>query len=329
MKKKILVTGGAGYIGSKISYDLTDLGYNVFIIDNLSTGHKFLVNKKATFYHGDVLDFKLVDKIISKNKIDKIIHLAASLSVEESQSNPLKYYQNNVEGTRTLLQAAVKNNLKEIIFSSTCAVYGDVKNNKVKETDFCEPKSYYGKTKLLAELLIKNYSEKYNFSYACLRYFNVVGSDEKLRTGLINKNGQLFKNLSINLMKKNPYLEVYGKKYDTFDGSCIRDYISVSDLSKIHILSLKKIQKDKKSLILNCGYGFGYSVFEIVKLFEIASEKSIELVIKSKRQGDITSIYSDTSYFKKIFKNIQFFTPIKDIINSCLQWEKLIKSKRF
>jgi UDP-glucose 4-epimerase len=329
MKKKILVTGGAGYIGSKISYDLTDLGYNVFIIDNLSTGHKFLVNKKATFYHGDVLDFKLVDKIISKNKIDKIIHLAASLSVEESQSNPLKYYQNNVEGTRTLLQAAVKNNLKEIIFSSTCAVYGDVKNNKVKETDFCEPKSYYGKTKLLAELLIKNYSEKYNFSYACLRYFNVVGSDEKLRTGLINKNGQLFKNLSINLMKKNPYLEVYGKKYDTFDGSCIRDYISVSDLSKIHILSLQKIQKDKKSLILNCGYGFGYSVFEIVKLFEIASEKSIELVIKSKRQGDITSIYSDTSYFKKIFKNIQFFTPIKDIINSCLQWEKLIKSKRF
>ena len=135
MKKKILVTGGAGYIGSKISYDLTDLGYNVFIIDNLSTGHKFLVNKKATFYYGDILDFKFVDKILSKNKIDKIIHLAASLSVQESQNNPLKYYQNNVEGTRTLLQAAVKNNLKEIIFSSTCAVYGDVKNNKVKETD--------------------------------------------------------------------------------------------------------------------------------------------------------------------------------------------------
>jgi UDP-glucose 4-epimerase len=295
----------------------------------LSTGHKFLVNKKATFYHGDILDFKLLDKILSKNKIDKIIHLAASLSVEESQSNPLKYYQNNVEGTRSLLQAAVKNNLKEIIFSSTCAVYGDVKNNKVKETDFCEPKSYYGKTKLLAELLIKNYAEKYNFSYACLRYFNVVGSDEKLRTGLINKNDQLFKNLSINLMKKNPYLEVYGKKYDTFDGSCIRDYIYVGDLSKIHILSLQKIQKDKKSLILNCGYGFGYSVFEIVKLFEIASKKSIKLIIKPKRQGDITSIYSDTTFFKKIFKKVNFFTPIKDIINSCLWWEKLIKSRRF
>lgn len=329
MKEKILVTGGAGYIGSKISYDLTDLGYSVFIIDNLSTGHKFLVNKKATFYYGDILDFKLLDKILSKNKIDKIIHLAASLSVEESQSNPLKYYQNNVEGTRSLLQAAVKNNLKEIIFSSTCAVYGDVKNNKVKETDFCEPKSYYGKTKLLAELLIKNYAEKYNFSYACLRYFNVVGSDEKLRTGLINKNDQLFKNLSINLMKKNPHLEVYGKKYDTFDGSCIRDYIYVGDLSKIHILSLQKIQKDKKSLILNCGYGFGYSVFEIVKLFEIASKKSIKLIIKPKRQGDITSIYSDTTFFKKIFKKINFFTPIKDIINSCLWWEKLIKSRRF
>lgn len=329
MKEKILVTGGAGYIGSKISYDLTDLGYSVFIIDNLSTGHKFLVNKKATFYHGDILDFKLLDKILSKNKIDKIIHLAASLSVEESQSNPLKYYQNNVEGTRSLLQAAVKNNLKEIIFSSTCAVYGDVKNNKVKETDFCEPKSYYGKTKLLAELLIKNYAQKYNFSYAFLRYFNVVGSDEKLRTGLVNKNDQLFKNLSINLMKKNPHLEVYGKKYDTFDGSCIRDYIYVGDLSKIHILGLQKIQKDKKSLILNCGYGFGYSVFEIVKLFEIASKKSIKLIIKPKRQGDITSIYSDNTFFKKIFKKVNFFTPIKDIINSCLRWEKLIKSRRF
>lgn len=329
MKKNILVTGGAGYIGSKISYDLTDLGYNVFIIDNLSTGHKFLINKKATFYHGDILDFQLVNKILYKNKIDNIIHLAASLSVEESQSNPLKYYQNNVEGTRTLLQAAVKNKLKNIIFSSTCAVYGDVKSNKVKETDFCEPKSYYGKTKLLAELLIKNYSLKYKFSYACLRYFNVVGSDEKLRTGLINKNGQLFKNLSINIMKKNPQLEVYGNKYDTFDGSCIRDYISVGDLSKIHILSLNKIQKDKKSLILNCGYGFGYSVFEIVKLFELASKKSIKLVIKPQRQGDITSIYSDTSFFKKVFKRVQFFTPIKDIINSCLSWEELIKFTKF
>jgi UDP-glucose 4-epimerase len=227
------------------------------------------------------------------------------------------------------LQAAVNNKLKNIIFSSTCAVYGDVKSNKVKETDFCEPKSYYGKTKLLAELLIKNYSEKYKFSYACLRYFNVVGSDEKLRTGLINKNGQLFKNLSINIMKKNPHLEVYGNKYDTFDGSCIRDYISVADLSKIHILSLNKIQKDKKSLILNCGYGFGYSVFEIVKLFELASKKGIKLIIKPQRQGDITSIYSDTSYFKKVFKSVQFFTPIKDIINSCLSWEELIKFRRF
>jgi len=329
MNKNILVTGGAGYIGSKISYDLTDLGYNVFIIDNLSTGHKFLVNKKATFYYGDILDFKLVDKILSKNKINKIIHLAASLSVEESQNNPLKYYQSNVEGTRTLLQASVKNNLKSIIFSSTCAVYGDVRNNKVKETDFCEPKSYYGKTKLLAELLIKNYSEKYQFSYACLRYFNVVGSDEKLRTGLINKNGQLFKNLSINIMKKNPYLYVYGKNYNTFDGSCIRDYISVSDLSKIHILSLQKVQKEKKSLILNCGYGFGYSVLEIVKLFQKASKKSIKLFVKPKRQGDITSIYSDTRFFKKIFKNTKFFTPINDIINSCLKWEALIKTKRF
>ena len=178
--KKILVTGGAGYIGSKICYDLTDLGYKVFIVDNLITGHKKLINKRAKFYLCDILDYKQLNEIIKKNHITDIIHLAASLDVEESSKNPLKYFINNVEGTENLLKASVDNNVKNFIFSSTCAVYGNIKANSVNEKSPTEPISYYGKTKLLCELLIKDYSFKYKLSSTILRYFNVGGADELL-----------------------------------------------------------------------------------------------------------------------------------------------------
>lgn len=328
MKKKILITGGAGYIGSKISYDLTDLGYEVFIIDNLSTGYKKLINPKAHFYYGDILNFDFVDNILRKNKITSVIHLAASLSVEESEVNPFKYYRNNVEGTHTLLKAAVNNKLRNFIFSSTCAVYGNIKKPRVNEMTFCDPVSYYGKTKLLAELVLKNFSEKYNFSYGILRYFNVVGADKKLRTGLINSNDQLFKNLSSMLIKnKNNTVNVYGRNYPTKDGTCIRDYISVNDISSIHILTLKHISKNKKSLVLNCGYGYGFSVLNIIKKFSEFSRKKIIIIFKSRRIGDMPAIIADNGLMKKIFGNIHK-TSLKDIISSSLIWEKLISNKK-
>jgi UDP-glucose 4-epimerase len=328
MKKKILVTGGAGYIGSKISYDLTDLGYEVFIIDNLSTGYKKLINPRAHFYYGDILNFDFVNNILKKNKITSIIHLAASLSVEESQINPFKYYRNNVEGTYTLLKAAVNNQLRNFIFSSTCAVYGNIKNLKVNEETFCHPESYYGKTKLLAELIIKNFSEKHKFTFGILRYFNVVGADKKLRTGLINKNDQLFKNLSFKLVKnKNAKVSVYGRNYPTKDGTCIRDYISVNDISTIHILTLNHISKSKKHLTLNCGYGFGFSVLNIIKKFSEFSKKKIKITFKSRRAGDIAAIIADNKLMKKIFGTI-YKTSLKDIINSCLMWERLISNRK-
>jgi UDP-glucose 4-epimerase len=328
MKKKILVTGGAGYIGSKISYDLTDLGYEVFIIDNLSTGYKKLINPKAHFYYGDILNFDFVNNILRKNKITSIIHLAASLSVEESQINPLKYYRNNVEGTNILLKAAVNNKLKNFIFSSTCAVYGNIKNLKVNEETFCDPESYYGKTKFLAELIIKNFSEKYKFTFAILRYFNVVGADKKLRTGLINKNDQLFKNLSFALVKdKNTKVSVYGKNYPTKDGTCIRDYISVNDISTIHLLTLNHISKSKKNLTLNCGYGSGFSVLNIINKFSKFSKKKIKITFKSKRDGDMHAIIAGNNLMKKIFGTIKK-TSLRDIINSCLMWERLIYNEK-
>lgn len=328
MIKKILVTGGAGYIGSKISYDLTDLGFEVFILDNLSTGHKRLLNKKAHFYYGDILDFNFVNNILKKNKITNIIHLAASLSVEESQSKPLKYYKNNVEGTETLLRAAVNNNLKNFVLSSTCAVYGNLKKISVTEETFCNPISYYGKTKLLSELILKNFSEKYKFTYGILRYFNVVGADIKLRTGLINKNDQLFKNLSSLVNKKNNYIKVnvYGRSYPTADGTCIRDYISVNDISKIHIETLKYLFKKRKSLILNCGYGYGFSVLQIIKKFAELSGKNIKIIFKKKREGDMPAIVNNPNLIKKTFGKMSN-TSLEDIIKTTLMWEKLISNK--
>ena len=321
--KKILVTGGAGYIGSKICYDLTDLGYKVFIVDNLITGHKKLINKRAKFYLCDILDYKQLNEIIKKNHITDIIHLAASLDVEESSKNPLKYFINNVEGTENLLKASVNNNVKNFIFSSTCAVYGNIKANSVNEKSPTEPISYYGKTKLLCELLIKDYSFKYKLSSTILRYFNVGGADELLRTGCLNNNGQLLKKLAQLFIKKNKAtFNIYGNDYPTLDGTCVRDFIHVSDLSKIHIYFLKN--RNKKNLILNCGHGKGYSVLDIVKAFEKICKKKINIIYNKRRVGDISYIKSNLNYLRKNFHNIEINKNLEEIIKSTLNWEYLL-----
>ncbi len=321
--KKILVTGGAGYIGSKICYDLTDLGYKVFIVDNLITGHKKLINKRAKFYLCDILDYNRLNEIIKKNHITDIIHLAASLDVEESSKNPLKYFINNVEGTENLLKASVNNNVKNFIFSSTCAVYGNIKANSVNEKSPTEPISYYGKTKLLSELLIKDYSFKYKLSSTILRYFNVGGADELLRTGCLNNNGQLLKKLAqLFIKKKKATFNIYGNDYPTLDGTCVRDFIHVSDLSKIHIYFLKN--RNKKNLILNCGHGKGYSFLDIVKAFEKICKKKINIIYNKRRVGDISYIKSNLNYLRKNFHNIEINKNLEEIIKSTLDWEYLL-----
>lgn len=328
MDKKILITGGAGYIGSKITYDLIDQGFKIFIIDNLSTGNKKLICPKAKFYLGDILDYNFIDKLLFKNNIKNIIHLAACLDVNESEKNPQKYYLNNTEATNILLKVACKNGLKNFIFSSTSAVYGEIENNRsAKEDDYCSPKSHYGKSKLLCEYLIKNYSSEFKFNYGILRYFNVAGADEKLRTGNYKKSDQLFNNLSkICIREKKPKVFIYGKTYNTADGTCIRDYIDVSDLSKIHIAFLKKIRKEKISKILNCGYGKGYSVLEIVQAFEKIIKKKIKIKYVKKRKGDVESIVSNINNFNNFFKKDKLLLSksLDKIIYQSLQWEKKI-----
>ena len=322
MKSKILITGGAGYIGSKIAYDLTDRGYKVVIVDNLTTGHKKLINPKSKFYKIDILDTEKISKVINYHGIKNIFHMAASLSVEESMFNKEKYYLNNVEGTRSLLLASYKK-ISNFIFSSTCAVYGQNNNNRIfSEKSLINPISYYGKTKHLSELLIKDFSKNNNINYGILRYFNVAGSDERLRTGCINENGQLIKNLVTSLKKRNLKINIYGNSYNTKDGTCIRDYIHVSDLSKIHIECMNLIEKKKKSFVINCGYGKGYSVLDIIKNFEKVSNKKFKIYFKKKRKGDAIKIVAETSkLFTKLGINLNYRGNIKKILSSSIDWE--------
>lgn len=317
----ILVTGGAGYIGSHIIELLVKKKFKVFIYDNLVTGYKKLINKKAVFIEGDIKNSKLLIKTINDNNINSIIHLAGYLNISEGQKNKKKYYKNNVIGTLNLVKACKNSTVKNIIFSSSCSIYGNIKGS-VSEKNIPKPKSYYAFTKYKSEEIIKKYGKKFNFKYGILRYFNVAGASPSGKIGEIEKSyGHLIKNLAIQSTKLRPKVDIFGNNYNTKDGTCIRDYIHVSDLADIHILVLKKISSSKKSLILNCGYGKGYSVREIVEIFK-KIKKGVIVKYKKKRIGDVAQIYSDNSKLKKILKWKPKFNNIQTILKSAIKWEK-------
>ena len=320
--KTILVTGGAGYVGSQFAYEMLDLGFKVVIIDNLSTGHKKLVPKKSYFYKGDLTNINFLKKIFKKQKIEVIFHFAASTSVPESNIKPLKYFKNNVIGTKNLLDTMMMHKIKYFVFSSTCAVYGNSPKKKMKENDNCLPKNYYGLTKLQCENLIKLYSQQFKFKYAILRYFNVVGCDSKLRTGIINR-GTLFKSITSNINKRKYELKVYGNKYKTKDGTCIRDYIDVNDLTNLHVKAYEYIQKNK-SILFNCGYQKPLSVLNVIKLFETIINKKIKKNFVKKRSGDIEEVYSDTAKLKKFFPKFKKKYSTSQSIQNMIEWEKRV-----
>jgi UDP-glucose 4-epimerase len=322
--KNILVTGGAGYIGSHIVEQLIKNKANVIILDNLVTGHKKLINKKAKFIKADIKNKSTIVKIIKNNNISSIIHLAAYLNVSEAEKNKKKYYQNNIIGTKNLLEACKKSNVKNIIFSSSCSIYGNVKGS-VNEKKNPNPQGYYAFTKFKGEELIKKCSKNYNYKYAILRYFNVAGASSSNKIGQIEKShGQLIKNVAIQYLKKKPLINIYGNDYMTKDGTCIRDYIHVSDLADIHIKSINYLEKNKKSIILNCGYGKGYSVQQIVNIFK-KIKKNVKVQYQKRRPGDIAQVYADTKKFKKILRWKPKHNNIKKIILSAIKWEKKIK----
>lgn len=325
MVKNILITGGAGYIGSHVAEILLKKYKKVFLLDNLSTGHRKLINKKAKFFKLDIHRKDKVKKIIKKNKIDSIIHLAANLIIGEGQRKPKKYYKNNVLGTKNLLEACKDTTVKNFIFSSTAAIYKEGQY-KVSEKSKIMPKSIYGKTKIKAENLIRNFAKKNKINYGILRYFNIAGSSPSGKIGLINKNSDhLFKNYSIEILKKKPKLKIYGTNYKTKDGSCIRDFIHVSDIAEIHYLVLEKINKLNISKILNCGYNKGTSVLQVAKEFKRQSSKKVNIIETKRRTNDLIKIIASNNNLKKFINWKPKFNNLGKIVKSCIVWEKKIK----
>ena len=323
MKKNVLVTGGAGFIGSQITTDLIREKFKVFVLDNLSTGSKKLLHKNCIFKKLDINETKKIEKFIKKNKIKIAIHLAASLSVKESLNKPVEYFKNNCIGTNSLLTAFKNAGGKVFIFSSTCAVYGNVKTRKISEKNLLSPISNYARTKLISEQMTEYFSSNFNFNYGILRYFNVVGSDYQNNIGCMYDIGQLFKKLADVVLKKKSSFSIYGINYNTKDKTAIRDYIHVKDLSQIHIKTLKKILSTKKNILLNCGYGKGYSVLEVAKLFQKITKTNFKIEYKKPRIGDCARMIADNSKLKRILKFKPKYNNISKMISDTISWEKL------
>ena len=298
---KILVLGGAGYIGSHTVYELIDAGKEVVIIDNLETGHIEAVHPQAKFYKGDLRDKDFVDSVLDQEKdIDAVIHFAANSLVGESMVDPLKYYDNNLCGTKTMVQSLVEHGIDKIVFSSTAATYGEPEKVPIVETDRTEPTNTYGETKLSMEKMFKWVGRAHGLRYVSLRYFNAcgahvsgqIGEDHNPETHLIPLILQVPNG-------KREAISIFGTDYDTKDGTCVRDYIHVVDLAKGHVKALKKIGENPGLAIYNLGTGKGYSVLDIVKNFEAATGVKIPYVIKPRRAGDIATCYCDASKAEK------------------------------
>lgn len=319
MTKKILIIGGAGYVGSQVANDLFKKHKNITVIDNFSNGYDFLLHHNIPFYNIDIRNSKKIKLFFQSNQFDEIYHFASLTSVPDSQKYAKKYFLNNVVGTLNILKSIKKNLVKKFIFSSSSAVYGNAKK-KFHENDKTLPTNNYGRNKLACEKLIIKYSLMRNFKYAILRYFNVIGSSNDLKTGPV-KNRSLFKVLAKNTIQGKFEINVYGKNYQTHDGTGVRDYIDVNDLSKLHIAASKKL-KDRKSFVLNCGYENPVSVLEVIKAFELVSKKSIKIKYKNSRPGDIAEISNDNTMIKNFFKNYKNKYSIQQSIKNMISWEK-------
>jgi UDP-glucose 4-epimerase len=323
----ILITGGAGYIGSHVCHLLIDQGYNITCIDNLITGNKELLPKEVRLEVFDISEKEKVANLIKSNSFDLVMHFAGLIRVDESVEQPDKYRDFNFLKAKKFLETCFENDLKKIIFSSTAAVYGNPKNNRVTEEDLVNPLNPYASSKLELENFIKETSGKYNSNYVILRYFNVAGADEKMRTGLISKvSTHLIKVASEVATNKRNHLTINGDDYDTPDGTTIRDYIHVSDLADIHLVSAKHLISGGQSDLFNCGYGNGYSVKEIIKNLNDILEKDIKSKIGPRRPGDSRMIISNIDKFQKYFKWQPKFNDIKKILSSAVDWEKKLKN---
>ena len=324
--KNILITGGAGYIGSHVSYLLIEKGYNITIIDSLITGNKQLVPKEANLEICDITDTDKVTQILKSKKFEAVLHFAGLIRVEESVKYPEKYIEFNYNKAKIFLDICFQNNLNKVIFSSTAAVYGNPKKDKVIESDELNPLNPYADSKLMLENYLIDQSKNVNVKYIILRYFNVAGADQKMRTGLISKfSTHLIKVASEVATKKRNKLVINGDDYNTPDGTPIRDYIHVSDLADIHLKSLEYLLKDNQSEIFNCGYGKGYSIKEVINCLNNLLETNINFEIGPRRDGDSECIVSNSEKFIKAMSWKPKFNDLNYILKTAIAWEKKLK----
>ena len=324
----ILLTGGAGYIGSHICYTLLDLGYSVSTIDNLSTGNKNLIPKEVNHINADISDVQTVTSLIKNNKFDVVIHLAAFTRVGESVKHPEKYFSNNFDKAKIFIDTCLNNGLKKFIFSSTGSVYGNLDSNiNIKENEATNPINPYSKSKLKFENYLINETIKKKAFCTILRYFNVAGADLKKRTGLISNPDNLIKAVCEVAIKKRENLVINGNDYKTKDGTPIRDFIHILDLVDIHVIVAKSLIKTGENQIYNCGYGRGFSIMDVVS--EMSSIIGYNLPIKfgERRKGDAVYSVADNSKFLKKFSWKPKYNNLKIILESALNWEKSLYQK--
>lgn len=311
----ILVCGGAGYIGSHTVYKLIEQGKDVVIVDNLQSGHMDAVHPKAKFYKGDIRDSKILDKIFTENKIECVVHFAANSLVGESMVKPLLYFNNNVYGMQILLESMVKHDIKNIVFSSTAAVYGEPKKIPILEDDVTCPTNTYGETKLTMEKMMKWCNKAYGINYVALRYFNAAGS---LGDGSIgedhNPETHLIPLILQVPLNKREAITIFGTDYDTPDGTCLRDYIHVLDLASAHIKAVEYLMAGKGSNVFNLGNGVGFSVKEMIKAAEEVTNQDINVILGERRAGDPAQLIASSEKARTILGWEPQYTDVKQII---------------
>ncbi len=319
----ILVLGGAGYIGSHTVYELVDRGEDVVIIDNLETGYKEAVHPKARFYQGDIRDRSFVDHVLDQEKVDAVIHFAANSLVGESMVNPLKYYDNNLCGTKVLLESMIAHGVDKIVFSSTAATYGEPERVPILETDRTEPTNTYGETKLSMEKMFKWTDRALGLRYVSLRYFNACGAHKSGNIGEAhNPESHLIPLILQVPNKQREAISIFGEDYDTKDGTCIRDYIHVTDLAQAHILAVDYLMQGKESNIFNLGNGVGFTVKEVIKTARKITGDPIQTKIEPRRAGDPAVLIASSEKAKEILKWKPEHTNLEDIITSAWNWHK-------
>lgn len=318
----VLVTGGAGYIGSITAQLFCEKGYQVTVLDNLSTGLRESVPEKARFIHGDVLDQELLEQILKENQIEAVVHFAAKLVVPESVENPGLYYENNVVGGLRLLEACRKSKVKQIIFSSTAAVYGNPPEVPVTEESPIAPINPYGASKAMVEQFLKDYDRAYGIRFVSLRYFNVAGATANLLQGQKTKNAtHLFKVVMEAATGKRESVSIFGTDYPTKDGSGIRDYIHVVDLAQAHLDALAYLTKGGLSQVFNCGYGHGFTVREVIEKVKAVSGSSFRVVEAPRRVGDSAAVIADSTKARTLLGWQPRFDNLELICRSAYEWE--------